>query len=44
MMKLAWLAWKYEDSDTPEFLTSDPGRDRWSYFKVVPIVYAEVQE
>ncbi len=40
-MKLAWLVWEYEDSKEPVIMFSEPGM--W-YPKVVPIVYAEIQQ
>jgi len=40
-MKLGWLVWKYDDSDTPEFHTTEP-ENFWH--KVVLIVYTEIIE
>ena len=52
-MKLAWLCYSFtleEDeeeykeqlSNLPKFLTEEP--ESWRYSKVVPIVYAEIEE
>ena len=41
-MKLAWLVWRDDESETPEIHFSEPyGR---YFFKVVAIVYAEILE
>lgn len=40
-MKLAWLIQRYEDCTEIEVHFEDP--DRSWYFKVTPIVYAEIQ-
>lgn len=41
-MKLAWLVWRYEeDKDNfPEIRFAEP-EEGW-YYKVIPIVYAEI--
>lgn len=41
-MKLAWLVWRDEDSETPEIYFSEP-YDSY-HFKIVAIVYAEILE
>ena len=41
-MKLAWLVWRDEESETPEIYFSAPYEHY--YYKVVAIVYAEIKE
>lgn len=41
-MKLAWLVWSHEDTNTPDIVFEEPN-DRYNYYhKVVPIVYTEI--
>jgi len=40
-MKLAWLVWRDEETETPEIHFSNP-YDRY-FFKIVNIVYAEIK-
>lgn len=41
-MKLAWLVYRYEDDPNHcEIQLGEP--ERWLYYKVIPIVYAEIQ-
>jgi len=37
-MKLAWLVWRDEETETPEIHFSEP----YYHFKIVAIVYAEI--
>lgn len=41
-MKLAWLVWRDEESETPEIHFSEP-YERY-HFRVVAIVYAEIEK
>ena len=41
-MKLAWLVWRDEESETPEIHFSEPYEYDHYYFKIVAIVYAEI--
>jgi hypothetical protein len=41
-MKLAWLVWRDEESETPEIHCSEP-YERY-HFRVVAIVYAEIEK
>jgi hypothetical protein len=41
-MKLAWLVWRDDESDSPEIHFSEPYEHY--HFKIVPIVYSEIVE
>lgn len=43
-MKLAWLVWRYDETETPDVHFTEPSTRNYYFIKIVPIVYAVIEE